>query len=291
MPRYISVTSDTRPSGTRENVTKAIEDPLGSEGLNGEDVYHDLASAYALYERLRTSVPPLPHVHQSLDTIDAAFRRYTPSNLCIAFNGGKDATVILHLTLASFANYVMSLPSSENENPKIAFGEESARSRFRLNCLYLTGKSDDNFPEVNAFVRETVASVSVLHGMNVEMGIRDGIEEFVKSRSSLCAFVMGTRRTDPYSEDMKDFEPSSVGWPCFMRVNPILDWRYAQVWTFLRTFQIRFCSLYHHGYTSLGSISSTSPNPALRRIVGNTVTYSPAWHLEDEELERAGRRK
>lgn len=292
MSGHMSVTNGSYPSEAEENGTRpAVDQPLNTGGLNENEVFHDLTSAYALYKRFRSHVPPLGHVRQSLDTIDEAFRLYTPSNLCIAFNGGKDATVVLHLTLASFANYVMSLPSTQNANTESANKGGSPRSRYRLNCLYLTGNSDDNFPEVNAFVEETVASVSVLHGINVEMGIREGIEQFVKSRPSLCAFVMGTRRTDPYSENMKKFEPSSIGWPSFMRVNPILDWRYAQIWSFLRTFQIRFCSLYHRGYTSLGSISTTDPNPALRRVVDNIDTYGPAWHLEDEELERAGRRK
>lgn len=47
-----------------------------------------------------------------------------------------------------------------------------------------------------------------------------------------------------------------------------------------------FCSLYKVGYTSLGALSNTLPNPALKEENGD---YRPAWELKDASKERDGR--
>jgi len=59
---------------------------------------------------------------------------------------------------------------------------------------------------------------------------------------------MGTRRTDPYSSHLSSFAPTDEGWPQFVRVLPILDWDYPDVWSFLLDLNITYCPLYDKGY-------------------------------------------
>ena len=78
-----------------------------------------------------------------------------------------------------------------------------------------------------------------------------------------------------------------------MRINPCLDWNYHEVWVFLRFFNIDYCSLYDAGYTSIGSKSTSMPNPTLQKEEeGGTeelACFHPAYMLGDETQERAGR--
>ncbi|GAA5866764.1 hypothetical protein JCM3774_001793 [Rhodotorula dairenensis] len=137
------------------------------------------------------------------------------------------------------------------------------------------------------------------------------------------AIMVGTRRTDPHGATLTPFVPTDPSWPDFMRVHPILDWSYKDVWDFLRSpdltlgagpagtsglgadgrrrkTTLEWCELYDYGYTSLGSTHNTFPNPLLRSTASGTLVggvedstplggWRPAWELEDEDAERAGR--
>lgn len=80
-------------------------------------------------------------------------------------------------------------------------------------------------------------------------------------------------------------------WPQFMRVSPLLDWRYSEIWDYLLTFNVPYCSLYDKGYTSLGNMKNTVRNPQLQETncENGTPTYLPAYKLLNETKERSGR--
>lgn len=201
-------------------------------------------------------------VKHSLQVITDCVVRYGTENTAIAFNGGKDCTVLLHL-VSKLINSITSTP---------------------ITLLAVCIDGEDVFPAVTQFVQDSLTLYNLK--LLVYRGqIKSGLFNLHQAHPNIKAILMGTRSTDPYSSHLEPFTPCDPGWPPLVRVLPILDWKYSQVWTFLKEFNVPYCDLYDRGFTSLGNIRNTKENPALQDNEG----YSPAYLLEDESLERAGR--
>ena len=102
------------------------------------------------------------------------------------------------------------------------------------------------------------------------------------------AILAGTRSIDPYSDTLHAFQTTDRDWPNYMRVMPILNWNYKDIWSFIWEERVQYCVLYDQGYTSLGDMRTTVQNSALK-ITGSNE-YRPAYLLEDVKLERDGRK-
>ncbi|RDA82464.1 hypothetical protein CP532_4382 [Ophiocordyceps camponoti-leonardi (nom. inval.)] len=221
---------------------------------------------------------------QSLAIIGEALQRYRPEELSLSYNGGKDCLVLLILILAC-------LPAAAAEP---------------LQAIYIA--PPDPFPEVEDFVTVSAASYN-LDLVRYALPMREALEAYRAHRPLVKAVFMGTRRTDPHSEFLTPFSPTDGDWPCFMRVNPVLDWDYPEIWTvcfsrlttkiredeqmltwlqFIRHLDIPFCTLYNRGFTSLGGMGNTRPNPALV-LDSSAKTYRPAYELAHTGEERLGR--
>lgn len=191
--------------------------------------------------------------------------------LSVSFNGGKDACVVLYLWLAA----------AESLRITGELGPDTSEP-FRQPVIFFD--SSEEFDEVQTFVTWVKGSLDLSMTTVESKSFRKGMEGLVNN--GLRAVVMGQRRGDPWMRGVDVFSPSSEGWPAFMRINPIIDWSYSDVWTFLRKFNLPYCALYNDGFTSLGSVTTTFHNPALRRPDGS---FAPAYELLDGELERDGR--
>ncbi|KAL2142861.1 hypothetical protein VTI28DRAFT_692 [Corynascus sepedonium] len=234
-------------------------------------------------------------VIMSMGVIEEALRRYGFNHLSLSYNGGKDCLVLLVLIMACLPAYASSLPShsrgpaTTDTAAAATAPEETATSptapSSRLQAIYIV--SSDPFAEVEEFVAESTKQY-YLDLKRYALPMRPALEAYLKDRPAIKAIFLGTRRTDPHGELLKHFDPTDKGWPQFIRVHPVIDWHYVEIWAFIRRLQIPFCELYNRGFTSLGGVSNTRPNPALA-VGGDTSKFRPAYELRDDDEERLGR--
>ncbi|KAK9078654.1 hypothetical protein SSX86_002711 [Deinandra increscens subsp. villosa] len=212
--------------------------------------------------------------------IQRALALYSIEEVAFSFNGGKDSTVLLHMLRAG---YYLHQVEQGRSNEGLFDGEFT----FPIRTIYF--ETPSVFPEINSFTYETSASYGVQLDI-IREDFKSGLEALLNSKP-IKAIFLGVRIGDPTAVGQEQFSPSSPGWPPFMRVNPILDWSYRDVWAFLLTCRVQYCGLYDQGYTSIGSINDTVPN-ALLCINDSAVgkqNFKPAYMLSDGRLERAGR--
>jgi FAD synthetase len=139
--------------------------------------------------------------------------------------------------------------------------------------------------------------------------IRDAFATYLSpsntTHHSIKAIFVGTRRTDPHGQHLTHFDRTDHGWPDFMRIHPVIDWRLSEIWCFLRADELKepnsadgdgggaplaYCEMYDEGYTSLGGVGDTVRNPRLRYLdEDGRERYRPAYELTEDGDERLGR--
>ncbi|XP_017065017.1 probable FAD synthase [Drosophila eugracilis] len=203
---------------------------------------------------------------------------YSVEELIFCFNGGKDCTVLLDL--------LMRFLRQEN----ISSGD--------IPMLYI--KSGDSFAEIDDFVERCVRNYRV-ELVEYEGSLKEALTHMAADMPRIKAVFVGSRNTDPYCQHLAPMQPTDNDWPPMMRLNPLLEWGYHDVWHYIHMNSVPYCSLYDRGYTSIGNRSNTIPNPHLRRhdpqcdcdtnseCSCNPDGYRPAWELADPTQERAGR--
>ncbi|KAI0672457.1 hypothetical protein C8Q78DRAFT_1068946 [Trametes maxima] len=211
-------------------------------------------------------------VKEALQVIDEALDTWGEEHISLSFNGGKDCTVLLHLVAASLGRRSPQAPPKSLSTVYIpvpspfpqleAFIEDAAKA-YSLDLFHCTHPPGPAFPVETVPTPGSVNTPVPKHVKGGE-GMRKALELYKSRFPQIEAILIGTRRGDPHGAKLGFRNPTDPGWPRFVRVNPIIDWSYADVWAYLRRFAVPYCSLYDEGYTSLGSTYNTFPNPALR---------------------------
>ena len=254
----------------------------------------------------------------SLSVINEARSRYKISELSLSYNGGKDCLVMLILFLSSLHQQ-----EKEKEQQQQQQQQQQQPSEPSSNTPTTTPTFEPHPKTIPAIyaqpphpfssVESFVESSSRLYHLALTRcitappakTIRSAFASYLDLHPQIRAIFVGTRRTDPHGASLTHFDKTDHGWPDFMRIHPVVDWHYAEIWAFIRHLGIDYCPLYDEGYTSLGGTDDTHPNPMLLRKTSASASnggggsrngdssqkksYRPAYELMDDDEERLGR--
>ena len=93
---------------------------------------------------------------------------------------------------------------------------------------YVHFVKEGEFDEISLFRKQIESHYGIeiqLFGPDFKREVQRLLDE-----QGIIAIILGNRRTDPWSDRLTSIEKSSPGWPDFIRVFPILDWTYSEVW-------------------------------------------------------------
>jgi len=186
-------------------------------------VYNDLAdrmddflNAYAEKDSIRKGTQD--KVRESLSVIGKALEDYGYNltlnqahprfdSLALSFNGGKDCLVLLLLYI-----YIL---------------HRRGYSRRKIPTCFVT--PPQTFEEIDQFVTEC-AQRYALDVDRISLPMKLAFTKYLERNKQIKAVLVGTRRTDPHGEFLTHFDRTDHGWPEFMRVHPVINWHYWEIW-------------------------------------------------------------
>ena len=97
----------------------------------------------------------------------------------------------------------------------------------KLHSVYII--SPHPFTEVDEFVNSSISTYR-LDLARYTLPMKEAFSVYLEEHKSVKAILVGTRRTDPHGATLTHFDATDHGWPAFMRVHPVIDWHYAEIW-------------------------------------------------------------
>lgn len=180
------------------------------------------------------------------------------SNISLAFKGGKESAVMLHL--------MKTVLDDMNQGYDI------------LDVVYFAPVNNE-IKKVNEYIHAFVKSMKMGKCLKVieTEDLTEGLQKYVHS-TNISTMVIGIKSSD---EGAKKLQPTMQTQDVVQlnRIHPLLTWTYKDVWDYINTNNVDVCELYKSGYTKLNTSDTTTRNPTLSDKKSNT--YQSAENLKD----------
>lgn len=183
-------------------------------------------------------------INKSQQIIRQAYRKFPPDKTVVAWTGGKDSTVLLHLIRSTFDGKIP-FPVMFNDST-MEFGEiyrfiKTLSKQWKLNLIVVPHLKRDleKFHKMEDPTKKK--ELSRIMKINI-------INDFVK-KNHIRAFIAGIRWDEHESRSRETYFSKREH---HTRVHPLLHFTEKDIWDYIQKFKVPYVNLYDKGYRSLG---------------------------------------
>lgn len=211
-------------------------------------------------------------IRKAQNIIKKASLQFPSNKIVVAWTGGKDSTVLLHLIKSTFDGHIpfpVMFNDSTMEFVEIYTFVKKISREWKLNLTVLT-HLDKDLKEFHA-----VKSPNRKKELSRIMKI-NAINYFLK-KNRIKAFMAGIRWDEhPARSSETYFSPR----PDHMRIHPILHFTEKDIWEYIHINNVPYVALYDKGYRSLGE------KPFTKKAIKGMEERSGRQHDKEQLMER-----
>lgn len=193
-------------------------------------------------------------VKKAKEIILEASKRWEPKKTAVAWTGGKDSTVVLHLVREVFDGKVpfkVMFNDSTVEFDEIYEFIKKYQKDWNLDLLWIK-----HLPEDLEAYNQAMKEKNTEEAMEVMRLAKINAINYAIAEYDLEAFLSGIRKDEHESRSKETyFSKRSTHW----RVHPILDFTIDDIWDYIHQYNVPYVDLYDKGYKSLGEKPFTNP--------------------------------
>jgi phosphoadenosine phosphosulfate reductase len=183
------------------------------------------------------------------ETVDQ--NKWKNKEIAVAWTGGKDSTVILHLIKEHFKGKIpfkIMFNDSTLEFSEIYDFVNMLQKEWNLDLIWMKHLPSD----LEKYEKETEREKQ----MEIMRIAKINAINFVQEKYGIKCFMSGIRWDEHEARSDETFFSKRE---THMRIHPILHFTLDDIWNYIRMYNVPYVDLYDKGYKSLGEKPFTSP--------------------------------
>lgn len=190
-------------------------------------------------------------INKSQAIIKQAYDQFK-DRIAIAWTGGKDSTVLMHLVRSSFKNKIpfpVMFNDSTMEFEEVYDFIEKITSDWKINLTVVKHLQKD--------LKQFYSTPSIQKKMLLSRQMKINAINYALKKYKYAGFLVAIRKDEHSSRSKeKHFSPRKE----HMRIHPVLHFTEKDIWNYIRKFKVPYVNLYDKGYRSLGEKPFTKPS-------------------------------